>query len=210
MKKLTKIIIYICGLSLLAVGIVLNTKANLGVSPISTIPYTISIIFNINFGTATASIYILYVFGQIAILRKEFHPIQILQIPLSFFMGLLINYFNTIIMISSNNFFINLILLTTAIFFTGLGAALILLMDILPNAADGLVLAVSQKTGKELGFVKNVMDVSCMVIALIIGVIFSKSIIGIGVGTILAAIGVGRTITYLNLLFKEKWNAFIN
>lgn len=204
MKKFNRIIVYICGLFALALGIVLNTKANLGVSPIISIPYSISIIWSINLGVATAGIYILYVIGQIAVLEKKFSPVQLLQIPLSIVFGILINFLSRFITINSSNLIINLLLLILGILCTGLGASLTLLMNILPNAADGFVQAVSIKTNKKLGLVKNILDASSVVVTVIIGLMFSGRIVGIGLGTVLAVIGIGRAIALVNLLFKKK------
>lgn len=53
MKSRNKLIIrwvfYLLGLLILALGIMLNTKANLGVSPIISVPYSISHIIGFNF-----------------------------------------------------------------------------------------------------------------------------------------------------------------
>ena len=52
MKKFYRGMMYCIGLMILALGIILNTKTGLGVSPIISIPYSISKIWNINLGNA--------------------------------------------------------------------------------------------------------------------------------------------------------------
>ena len=49
-KMVIRIIIYVAGLLVLALGIILNTKAGLGVSPIISVSYSISQINGFNFG----------------------------------------------------------------------------------------------------------------------------------------------------------------
>ena len=49
-KMVNRIIIYVAGLLVLALGIILNTKAGLGVSPIISVSYSISQINGFNFG----------------------------------------------------------------------------------------------------------------------------------------------------------------
>lgn len=49
-KMVNRIIIYVAGLLVLALGIILNTKAGLGVSPIISVSYSISQINSFNFG----------------------------------------------------------------------------------------------------------------------------------------------------------------
>lgn len=57
MKSRNKLIIrwvfYLLGLLILALGIMLNTKANLGVSPIISVPYSISHIIGFSFANMT-------------------------------------------------------------------------------------------------------------------------------------------------------------
>lgn len=49
-KMVNRIIIYVAGLLVLALGIILNTKAGLGVLPIISVSYSISQINGFNFG----------------------------------------------------------------------------------------------------------------------------------------------------------------
>lgn len=55
MKKssILRTIFYVSGLLILALGIILNTKSGLGVSPIISVAYSISAIWNLNFGNTT-------------------------------------------------------------------------------------------------------------------------------------------------------------
>lgn len=207
MKNTYRVLVYILGLFSLALGIVLNTKANLGVSPIISIPFGISIIWHINLGAATAAIYILYVLGQVIILGKKFQPIQLLQVPLSIIFGMVINFLSGFITINSSNLVVNLLLLALGIICTGVGASFTLLMNILPNAADGFVQAVSIRTGKKLGTIKNILDASCVMITIMMGLLFDGKIVGIGIGTVIAVICIGRVIALTNLLMGEKLTA---
>ena len=204
MKKTCRATVYTLGLFSLALGIVLNTKAQLGVSPIISIPYGISNIWNINLGAATAAIYTLYVLGQILMLGKDFKPIQLLQIPLSVIFGIVINFLSEFIVVNNSNLLFNLCILMLGIIFTGIGASFTLLMNIIPNAADGFVQAVSKRTGQKLGTVKNILDASSVLITVTIGLVFNGKIVGIGVGTVIAVIFVGRVIALTNMLFRDK------
>jgi uncharacterized membrane protein YczE len=207
MKKTCRATIYILGLFSLALGIVLNTKANLGVSPIISVPYGISAIWNVNLGGATAAIYTLYVFGQILLLGRDFSPIQLLQIPLSVIFGMVINFFSAFIIVNSNSLVFNLFILMLGIIFTGIGASFTLLMNIIPNAADGFVQAASKRTGQKLGTVKNILDASSVLVTILIGLVFHGKIVGIGIGTVIAVIFVGRVIAIINTLFRGRLTA---
>lgn len=49
---------YVCGMIILSEGVVLNTKSLMGVSPIISVPYVISIIGGFNFGDAAMATYV--------------------------------------------------------------------------------------------------------------------------------------------------------
>ncbi|ADK14555.1 YitT family protein [Clostridium ljungdahlii] len=209
MKKFYRGMMYCIGLVILALGIILNTKTGLGVSPIISIPYSISKIWNINLGNATMCIYILCVAGQAALRGKEFRPFDLLQVPMSIVFSRIINIFNDMIVINCDNLIMNLLLLAAAIILTGIGAYITVQMKIVPNAADGFTQALAERTKKGLGLAKNITDISSVMITVIIGLMCAGKIVGIGIGTLVAVIGVGRAIALTNMLFGKKMIALV-
>jgi uncharacterized protein len=204
MNKFYRGSMYCIGLLILALGIVLNAKTGLGVSSIISIPYSISHIFGVNLGNATLCVYILFVFGQMLIRGKEFRAFDLLQIPMSVVFSRVINVFNDMITINSNELFVNLLLLAAAIMLTGIGMAISVKMNFVPNAADGLAQAIGERIGKDLGAGKNILDVACVLITLVIGLTFAGKVTGIGLGTLAAMLGVGRSAALFNMFFEEK------
>ena len=100
-NKTKRIIVYIVGLFILALGLTLNTKASLGVSPIISVPYSISQITGLNFGDLTFIEYALFVFVEIMIHLSEKNKKKIvadlLQLPLSLVFTRLLNIFSACI-----------------------------------------------------------------------------------------------------------------
>lgn len=96
-KKRLRILVYVVGMFILALGLTLNTKANLGVSPIISVPYSISQITGLNFGDLTFVVYAIFVVVQIIIhIRLKNHKrivSDILQLPLSLIFTRLLNIF---------------------------------------------------------------------------------------------------------------------
>lgn len=204
MRKCYRAIVYCMGLVILALGIILNTKTGLGVSPIISIPYCISNIWKINLGNATMCIYILCVFLQMLLRGKKFRSFDLLQIPMSIVFSRVINYFNDAIIINCNNFVLNLLLLVVAIMLTGIGVVMTVEMNFVPNAADGLTQALSERIKTSLGLAKNIVDITSVLITVIIGVLSVGKVIGIGLGTLAAVFGVGRAIALVNMLVRKK------
>ncbi len=64
-----RLVVYFIGLFIMTLGISMSVKSNLGVSPVSSIPYTITCIFGLEMGKATIVFHVFLVILQILILR---------------------------------------------------------------------------------------------------------------------------------------------
>jgi len=199
--------VYVVGMFILALGLTLNTKANLGVSPIISVPYSISQITGLNFGDLTFVVYAMFVVVQIIIhIRLKNHKriaSDILQLPLSLIFTRLLNIF-TVHIPTSQNLGIRFIILTFAIICTGIGAAMSLSMQIVPNPGDGIVQALAERFDKSVGITKNLFDCLNLSITLCISLFIAHQIVGVGIGTVIAVVGVGRVIALFNHIFESK------
>lgn len=226
--------IYLSGLLILALGLTLNTKAGLGVSAIISVPFSISEIWNLNFGNMTLIVYTLFVAMQMIlhVIRNKRHEknggealshanqvnlkltliMDALQLPLSLVFTRFLNVFNTWIpdfkTVYAGHFLGSLggqfVLLALALLFTGVGAAMTLNMRIVPNPGDGIVQAIADCIGKDVGFTKNCFDLLNICITVSIGMVFAGKIVGAGIGTVCAVIAVGRVIAAFNHLFLGR------
>lgn len=198
---------YVVGMFILALGLTLNTKANLGVSPIISVPYSISQITGLNFGDLTFVVYAIFVVVQIIIhIRLKNHKriaSDILQLPLSLIFTRLLNIF-TVYIPTSQNLGTRFIILTFAIICTGIGAAMSLSMQIVPNPGDGIVQALAERFDKSVGITKNLFDCLNLSITLCISLFIAHQIVGVGIGTVIAVVGVGRVIALFHHIFESK------
>lgn len=203
---LARIFFYLAGMMILALGLTLNTVTGLGVSPMLSISYAVSQIFGLNFGDITFLVYLVYVLIQLVIRGKQRNLLDFLQIPFNMVFTRLLNLFGDLLQIEIEGLLGNLLLLTAAIILTGVGAAMSVNARLVANPADGLILAISDITGRNMGLVKNLVDGVCVFITIAIGLLFSGRIVGVGVGTVCAVLLVGRVIWLYNRLFQEKVN----
>ena len=206
MKNPYRWLIYGLGMAVLALGISLNTKTGLGVSPIISVAYCVSQIFSLNFGDMTFLLYVLFVVVQLFLRDKTERVATLLQIVVSLIFSRLLNLCDALIPYSSveHGLPANLILLAVAIFLTGLGVAMTVNMRLVPNPGDGIVQAIAEKIGRDQGFTKNVFDIGCVCVTVILGFCFAGHVVGIGIGTIAAMVGVGRAIALVNHFYKDK------
>lgn len=206
-KKRLQILVYVVGMFILAIGLTLNTKANLGVSPIISVPYSISQITGLNFGDLTFVVYAIFVDVQIIIhIRLKNHKrivSDILQLPLSLIFTRLLNIFSTYIP-TAQNLGIRFIVLTLAIICTGVGAAMSLSMQLVPNPGDGIVQSLAEGFNKSVGLTKNLFDCFNLCITLCISIFIAHQIVGVGIGTVIAVLGVGRVIALFHHIFEYK------
>ena len=202
-KLVNRWIFYILGMLVLALGLTLNTKAGLGVSPIISIAFAVSEIWGLNFGDMTFLLYSLFVLGQFALRGRDSRMTDLLQLPLSLAFSRVLNLYSALIPYEAaeHGFGMNLLLLVAAILFTGAGAAITVNMRLVPNPGDGIV---AEKLGRDQGFAKNLFDVGCVAVTCVLGLLASGGIVGIGIGTVAAMIGVGRSIFMVNWLGKER------
>lgn len=211
MKTITKkqwalrICFYLLAMIVLALGLTLNTQSLLGSSPIISIPYTISLMTGINFGDLTLAFYVLFVFVQMIIKGKKRTWIDILQIPLSIVFTRFMNLFASYLPLPHDTMIQRLLVLAGGIILTGIGAAATVNMRLIPNPGDGLVSSIADTIQKPMGTTKNIVDICCVAISCLIGLICRGNIFtGVGLGTVAAMIGVGRSIAVFNHFFKKK------
>jgi len=198
MKLHTRILLYLTGLVILSFGVVLNTKTGLGVSPINSVPYSISTITGLSLGTMTVIMYSVYVVLESILLGKDFKPVVLLQLPCGMVFGRFTDMFVSMITIKAESMAMRLALLAMAIFCTALGVVITIRMDIVPMAPDGLTQVLGMRLKKDFGFAKNLFDFVSVIATLAIGLIFGGRVIGIGLGTLIAVVGIGRTIRLIN------------
>ena len=171
MRQFYRWLFYLAGLFILALGLTLNTKTGLGVTPIISVPYSIAQVFGFNFGDATLAAYCLFVAIQFLLKGKPVRWADLLQLPLSLVFTRVLNLLDGAVPAAPQGMPARLCLLGAAILCTGVGAAMSVDMKLVPNPGDGIVAAIAQRTGRELGFTKNWFDTANVGITLVFGLV---------------------------------------
>ena len=146
-KWMLRIALYLVGIIVLALGITLNTKTNLGVSPIISMPYAVAQIFGYETGTAVFVAYLIFIVLQIVLLKGKFRPFQLLQVAASYLTSAFITIFDRVLPVPEQ-MGSRLLVLALAIILTGIGAAVTVDVNIVPNPADGLARVLGERCGK--------------------------------------------------------------
>ncbi|MGN0293566.1 MAG: YitT family protein [Lachnospiraceae bacterium] len=197
-----RILIYLAGIIMLSLGIVLCKKCNMGISPISSIPYVLEEITSLTFGNLT-TLFLFVNTGLQMLLLKDFSDIRLwMQVPLAVVSGWVIDLISGLVNFDGTVLAYQVMALIFSVFFTALGMVCMISMNLIQNPPDGFVRQLSIKFNKELGAVKIRYDISCVIISVSIGLIFLHKIKGFGVATIVSAIFVGKTVTWIKLFIQ--------
>ncbi|QNO14228.1 hypothetical protein HYG86_05300 [Alkalicella caledoniensis] len=203
MKHFIRITLYLVGFFFLALGVNLAIKSNLGVSPVSSVPLSISNISGISLGTVTTAMFIFYVFMQMLVLRKDFKAFSLLQMGFGFVFGFFVDFTSVLLnWLSVSNYFGQLFLLVSSTFFIAVALMLIITMEIVPGAPEGFVLAVSQVTKIPFAKLKVWFDCSSVILAVMLSLAFLGNISSIREGTIISALIIGRILGILSKMCK--------
>lgn len=191
-ERIKRYIIFIAGLLVNSVGVSLITKANLGTSPISSIPYVLSLNFPLSLGTFTVVFSLFLILLQLLILKKDFKPEHVLQIPVSVAFGIFIDLSMELLGFVKPEIYMHKVLvLIVGCIVLGIGVYMEVLADVVMLPGESFVRAVVFRWKPEFGVTKIAFDVSMAVIAGVLSFIFSAKLYGVREGTIVAALLVG-------------------
>lgn len=213
MKNILKRIVSYCfGLLLLAFGVTFSIRSNLGVSPVNSIPYVLSILNGIEQGLITTFIFCLYILLQAIILRREFKPINLLQIVFASIFGYFVTFSNRlwVFLPTPENYLIKLSFLCISMVLVAFGLMFYLAADIVPQPAEGVVLAIHVKTGIEFSKLKVAFDTTVVVLAAIISFIGFGELKGLREGTLIASLCIGKILGVLNKRYRKSIEDFIH
>ena len=192
MEKLKRYLIFLVGLFVNSLGVSLITKANLGTSPISSIPYVLSLNFPFTLGNFTIFFSIFLIVLQLIILRKNFKLEHILQIPVSIIFGYFIDL--TMILffwVNPEAYIMKIVYLLIGCLILGVGVYMEVLADVVMLPGESFVRAIVLTWKTNFGTTKICFDVSMSVIAAVLSFVFAGRLAGVREGTVIAALLVG-------------------
>lgn len=184
--------IYCLGLLILAFGIALAVNSNLGVSPVSSLPFVVSQIAGISLGTCTTLIYALYVLLQMVISRK-FQPALVLQLVFSTIFGYFVDGAKWILGdFCLPTYFGQLAMLAASIVLIGFSLVLYIDVKLAPMPAEGLVGCIAGLSGRPFSQMKTLFDCTSVLVAAVLSLLFLGKLSGIREGTVLSALLIGK------------------
>lgn len=203
---------YFIGLFIMTIGIAVSVKSNLGVSPVSSIPYTMTCVWGIEMGKATILFHIVLVLLQMIILRKNFQPVSLLQIAVGIIFGYFTTFCNYCVsyLPTPKNLAVRIIMMLISTVIIAFGIFLYLPANLMPLAGEGVMKAISDTTNIEFSKVKIAFDVSMVVISAMVCLIMIHGLGSVGIGTVIAALLVGMVLGTITKLLGHKRDLLLN
>ena len=190
-----RILVFAVGLLVISLSIALITKASLGTPPISSIPYSLSLIFpSLSLGNFTIIYSLLLVFLQLVILGKQADKVSLgLQVVISFVFGYFIDFGMMLLGdFSPEIYWERIVCVLIGCFGLAFGVYLQIVADFTMVPGDGFAYALSVRIKrKPYRVVRVCSDVSMIVIAAIIGYIGMGTTGGVREGTVICALLIG-------------------
>ena len=187
------------GVAINSFGIAVITKAALGTSPISSVAYVLDLAFPPTLGEFTFVINLVFIGIQIALLRRDFQPVQFLQIVVNVVFSALIDVSMAALgTFEPTGLAAQLAALLIGCTILAFGIAVEVAPNVIVVPGEGAVRAISSVSAKPFGSCKVAFDVTLVAIALVLSLAFFRGIQGLGVGTVVSALLVGRIVNLFN------------
>lgn len=204
-EKIQRYILLIIGVFFIGLGIAFAKRSDLGISPVSSVANVVSLKFDFfTVGTWLMLWNFLIIVAEVLILRKEFKPIQLLQIPISFLLGFFTDIGMQIVsFIPVNIYIIRLLLVLCGVVVLGFGITLTVISNTVMNVGEAFVDILAHKLNKSFGNIKVMFDISCVLLSVILSLIFFDfSVVGTREGTFITAFCTGFVVKWLTKRIK--------
>lgn len=199
-ELIKRYIFLLVGLFVNGLGVSFITKAGLGTSPITSIPYTLSLGFTPTVGMFTLVFNIFLVILQVILLRRNFQLQNLLQLPIIALFSCFIDLTMSLLgFIQPETYVLKVISLVIGCLILGFGVFMEMVANVAMLPGEATVRAVSDVFSTDFGKTKIAFDSSMTVIAAILSFIMFRHLDGVREGTIVAAILVG----FIARLFKK-------
>ena len=202
-----RIALLLVGIAVMALGIDIVVKADLGNSPISATPNVLSLGFTaVSFGTFMLGWQCFLVLVQIALLRREFRLVDLWQIPISVFFGVCIDTFMALLgPAAPTSYVVSWLWLAGGMAVLALGIVMTVVSGTVMNCGEAVVQAVVRKTGARFGTVKVGFDLACAALACLCSFLFVGHLAGVREGTFVCAAFTGVIVNvYMGLYGKLR------
>ena len=197
--------LFVTSLFFSALGVAFTKTGGLGVSPVSSVANVLSLRFpGVSMGQWLILWSAVLILGQILVLRRRYQPIQLLQLPMAVLFGWFTDGGMVIAgLVPVNSYPMQLVMVLLGVVILGFGVALSVVADVMFNAVEGFVKALSDVTEKNFGNVKIAFDIFSVALSVVLSLaLFGGAVAGVREGTLIAALGTGLAVKFFTARLK--------
>jgi uncharacterized membrane protein YczE len=203
-----RILVYVAGMMIYGFAVCLMAKADIGISPITSIAFALYHIFpDLSLGITQLIMNGLFVLAQAVLLGRQFEKIQYLQFAASILFSFFIDLTMPLVeMIASfhDGFMFRIVLFAISMLTMAIGLTIILITGLIMLPGDGIAKTIAKKLNWNFGKAKVIFDSSCVASTCIISLLVLHEIVGIQIGTVIAALCLGRIVRLFSSILKAR------
>lgn len=201
-KNIKRYILIVVGFMIVGTGCAFTLKANVGVGAWDSLAKSTSDIIGIEVGTAGIIFNSCCILGQIFILKKKFRLVQLLQLPLSILLGIVINFvLYTLLVFPFDSMIGGIIMYIIASTVCAFGVSIVMLLDEVTFALEGFCMALTNVMPVKFHVIRQTVDVLSILVVVVLTLTLHIPW-SIGIGTIIGMLTFGPTLGIFMKLFK--------
>lgn len=198
---LYRILIYALGLLFLAFSVAFAINSDLGMSPVNSLPYAISLVSGVQLSTCVIIVFSFYILLQIVLLGKNFKWYNLFQLAFSTLFGYFVDFAKWALGdFCLPTYFGRLGMLAISIVLISIGISLYIDAKLIPMPMEGLTLALSDRLHVKFHNMKIIVDCIVVGLAAALSLLFLHRLEGVREGTIISALLVGKAIALM-----QRW-----
>ena len=173
-----RVVAYVLGMFLIACGVSMSRSTNWGISPVNSIPNVLSLALpEISMGLWVIIVFACFILVQLAILGRQFKWYYIFQLVSSTLFGFLVDGTNALFGLflpAEQAVWLKILLIAASTVVIACGIFLYLEGGLINMPGEGVTVALSKRTGLKVSTCKIIFDVSVVLIACILSLIFFR------------------------------------
>ncbi len=188
--------IYIIGLFLLALGATFSILAGIGVSPVTSLPYALALITPLSVGVTTVVANLLFIIFQALLLKEVRWKNFFIQLIIAFLFGAFmdITIWLTDRLPDANSIALIIVYLILSLIIVAFGLLFYFTANLPMMPYDSLTYVIANTWKMPFSKAKITSDMINVVLSLVICLLFIQSFGAIGIGTFIAAYGIGKIV----------------
>ena len=206
-----RLFIYIFGLFLLALGATFSILASIGVSPVTSLPYALALITPFSVGVTTILANIGFIFIQAILLKEIRYKNFFLQLLITFIFGFFMDFtiWLTSILPEANSLWLIILYLVISLVIVACGLLFYFTAGLPTMPYDSLTHVIANKWHMKFSKAKITSDLLNVVLSLALCLVFIQSFGAIGIGTFIAAYGIGKIVGVFLHTFQPRLKQWV-